>query len=275
MARQRFAFVASTGRTATMFLASTLDMLPGVLGLHEGHLPRDPPAPRLPLINLQNRKAWHDRRYAQEVVRERRDRKTLASAIGDAELLVDVAFYNAPLLRPLARQHPDAILFVIFRRCEGFVRSATIVNGEDRQPAGWPAPEKPLTDRETFVSLGRLKPRPGTDDGKQWPTWSAIRRNIWLWHSINSRLLDVAETCANCHRLLYEDLVDDPEKFWADCLSGLALFTESNLARCVERSAEKLNQRASYQIGRADAWHESDRAMYERLARPLEERIYG
>ena len=123
----RFAFCASTGRTATMFMATALNNLPGVIGLHEGHTPGDPPTPQLPLINLQNRKAWYDPPYAERIVAEMRDFATLSDTAGDAAKLVDVAFYNAPLLVPLARRHPESTLLVIFRRCEGFVRSATIV----------------------------------------------------------------------------------------------------------------------------------------------------
>lgn len=268
------AFCASTGRTATMFLATTLNSLPGVVGLHEGHSPGQPPTPRLPLINLQNRKAWYESAYAELTVDELRDSVTLSKAAGDAEVLVDVAFYNAPLLVPLARQHPDSMLFVIFRRCEGFVRSATIVSGEDRQPAGWPDRSKPLTDRETFVSLGRLKPRPGSEDAEQWPGWSAIQRNIWLWTSVNAHLLRVAESHSNCHKLIYEDLMEHPKNFWTGFLRELGLNSESNLTRCIKKSAKKLNQRPSYQVGPADSWGEAELALYERLALPLERKIY-
>jgi len=149
----RFAFCASTGRTATMFLANTLDAVPGVLGLHEGHTPGEPPIPRLPLINLQNLKAWHDSAYADQTVAASRDHATLSETAAGAELLIDLAYYNAPLLVPIAKQHPDSVLFVIFRRCEGFVRSATIVSGEDLQPAGWPDRSKSLTDRESLQYL--------------------------------------------------------------------------------------------------------------------------
>lgn len=274
MSHYRFAFGASTGRTATMFLAATLDTLPGVVGLHEGHSPGHPPAPRLPLINVHNRKAWHDPTYADRTVADMRDAVTLAKASGDAKLLVDVAFYNAPLLVPLAQRYPEAAFIVLIRRCEGFVRSATIVTGEDRQPAGWPDRAKPLTDRERFISLGRLKPEAGSDDAKWWPEWSAIQRNIWLWHRVNAHLLRFSESHANGHVLHYEDLVEHPRKFWSQFLRHLDIYSEENFARCVERSTKKVNQRPSYQIGPADTWCEAERALYERLARPLESRVY-
>lgn len=270
----RFAFCASTGRTATMFLANTLDAVPGVLGLHEGHTPGEPPIPRLPLINLQNLKAWHESAYADQTVAESRDHATLSTAAAGAELLVDLAYYNAPLLVPIAKQHPDSVLFVIFRRCEGFVRSATIVSGEDLQPAGWPDRSKSLTDREKFVALGRLRPKPGGDDAEQWSNWSAIQRNTWLWHSINTHLLHVVESLENCHRLHYEHLVADPTKFWTGFLEPLGILSDSTLNSCVARSGKKLNHRSSYQVGPIDTWGEAELALYERLARPLEQRLY-
>ena len=204
-----------------------------------------------------------------------RDMPTLARIAGEAKLLVDVAFYNAPVLVPLARQHRDATLFVIFRRCEGFVRSATIVSGEDLQPAGWPDRAKSLTDREQFIALGRLKPKARSTDAVLWSDWSAIERNIWLWHRVNSHLLRVVETHANCHALHYEELAGDLEKFWADCLHGLDIVSESNLERCVALSTRKINQRPSYQVGSIDTWGDAEVALFDRVAQPLEKKICG
>ena len=213
-ATPRPGFFASTGRTATMFLATCLDRLEDVRGLHEGHVPGDPPTPRLPLINLQNRRAWHDPAYAAQVVAEARGAEALTAAADGARVLVDAAFYNAPLLGALAARHPEARLFVIFRRCEDFVRSATILRGEDRQPAGWPCRSKPLTDRERFIALGRLRPRREDPEGEAWDGWSAIQRNVWLWSRVNRRLHAVAAETPGCTRLLFEDLARSPEAFW-------------------------------------------------------------
>jgi hypothetical protein len=270
----RFSFMASTGRTATMFVARTLDSLPGVVGLHEGHTPDEPSVPRLPLINLQNRQAWYETTIATQLVSALRDSATLARTAGDAAMLIDVAFYNAPLLVPLAKEYPDATLLAIFRRCEGFVRSATIVSGEDLQPAGWPDRDKPLTDREMFISLGRLQPKSGSRDAGRWNEWSAIQRNIWLWSTINRHMLEVVESHPRCHALLYEELAQDPRTFWTDALTYLDLLTDANLQNCVARSATKVNQRSDYQVGPATSWTEDERTLYQQLALPLERKIY-
>ena len=273
--KPRLVWVASTGRTATMFLATCLDRLEGAVALHEGHVPGDPPQPRFPLINVHNRKAWHESGYAARLVAEKRNSGVLNATAGRASLLVDVAFYNAPLLTALAERYPDALSFVIFRRCEGFVRSATIVSGEDRQPAGWPDRSKPLTDREKFISLGRLKPEPGHPDHASWEYWSAIQRNIWLWTTVNAHLHRFSGANPNCHRHFFEDLVARPDEFWIGLLRQLGKFSPSTLSACVALSGSKINRRPSYQIGGADSWKAAERQFYKERALPLEREIYG
>ena len=273
-ATTRFIFCASTGRTATMFLATCLNRLTDVVGLHEGHLPGERPLPRLPLINVHNRRAWHDPKYAARLVAEMRDVATLSAAAKQARMLVDVAFYNAPLLTAIAERHSDASLFVIFRRCEGFVRSATVISGEDLQPAGWPDRAKPLTEREKFISLGRLKPRTGHEDHVSWSDWSAIQRNIWLWTTVNKHLHRFADANTNCHRLFFENLVEGPDAFWTDFLQKLGLFSPSTLSKCIEFSRSKVNQRQSYQIGSISSWNAKEQEFYLERACPLENEIY-
>ena len=273
--KPRSVWIASTGRTATLFLAACLDRLEGAVALHEGHTPSDPPRPRLPPINVHNRKAWHDPEYAARLVTEKRSAETLHAVAGRAGLFVDVAFYNASLLSALAERYPDASLFVIFRRCEGFVRSATIVSGEDRQPAGWPDRSKPLTDREKFISLGRLKPEPGDPDHASWDGWSGIQRNIWLWTTVNTHLNRFSGANPNCHRLFFEDLAAQPEAFWAGLLREIGKFSPSTLSACVEFSKSKINRRQSYQIGGAESWNAAEQDLYEDRARALERKIYG
>ena len=270
----RLAFLASTGRTATMFLAATLGSLPGVAAFHEGHDVGDPSSPRLPLINLQNGPAWHDPALAHRTVAQRRDYATLGAAAGDADLVIDVAFYNAPLLRALAERLPAARLLVVFRRCESFVRSATIVEGEDLQPAGWADPTKALTDRERFIAMGRLRPGPGTPEAEAWPQWSAIQRNIWLWHTVNTRLAAMVEELPQAVPLFFEQLVAEPAGFWFNCLAALGIDGPGHRARCVERSSIRMNARPDYQVGPASSWDRAERQLYEHIALPLEAQLY-
>lgn len=269
-----FTFCASTGRTATMFLAKTLNAIPDVVALHEGHLIGDDPNPQLPLINFQNRRAWADPEFAAKTIEPLRSQDVLEKAAGDASHLVDIAFNNAPFFPALSNIHPDAKFIAIFRRCEAFVRSATIVTGEDMQPAGWPGRDKPLTDREKFISLGRLKPGAGSEFEAHWNDWTAIQRNIWLWFQVNTSLLEFVAANNNRHKLLYEDLASNSAKFWAQFLDILALGSTCNVEHCVKKSKVKSNQRASYQIGPLSEWTTQEQNLYDQLARPLEVRIY-
>lgn len=258
-----------------MFVAKTLHRLPGIVATHEGHVISDESYPLLPLINFQNRKAWHDPAFAEATAAKLRSGEVLQQAAKGASALVDIAFNNAPFLDALAAQHPGAKFLAIFRRCEGFVRSATIVTGEDMQPAGWPDRDKPLTDREKFIELGRLKPAKGTEYDAFWGQWSAIERNIWLWSTVNAHLWRFIGEDATRGRLLFEDLAHAPEIFWEKLLGTIGQDTPANLARCVALSGRKTNQRSSYQVGPVAEWSRDARALYERLALPLEEKIYG
>lgn len=265
-------FVASTGRTATMFLAETVNQLDGIVGLHEGHDLRSGDAV-LPVLNVQNRAAWSGRPEADSVVSERRNREQVTRAAAGGTV-VDTAFYNSPLLPSLSEEHPDAALVIIVRRCEGFVRSATIVEGEDLQPAGWPAPDKPLTGREQFISLGRHRPARDSEEAEQWRQWSGISRNIWLWSAVNRHLADCANL-PNATLITYELLREDPAVFWQKFLTAIGGFTDTNLAACVAKSGRKVNSRTDYQIPQFSGWSDEELDLYYRLAQPVEERIYG
>ncbi|MFD1196060.1 hypothetical protein ACFQ3C_15420 [Seohaeicola saemankumensis] len=268
------AFCASTGRTATMFIAKTLNTLPDILATHEGQLVEETKPAILPLVNYHNRKAWYDPGYATRIAEQMRSKAVLAKAAGDASTFVDIAFNNTPFMEAFANLHPEAKFLAIFRRCEGFVRSATIVTGEDMQPAGWPDRQKPLTDREKFIELGRLKPSEDSEFGKVWDEWTGIQRNIWLWSAVNKRLFHFIQDSNTRHKLLFEDLVDEPRKFWEALLGAIGGNSHENVESCAALSAHRTNHRAAYQIGAVADWSKAERRLYEKLALPLEEKIY-
>lgn len=270
----KLGFCASTGRTATMRLAKTLNSLPSVIGLHEGHIPGVQPTPILPMINLENRKAWFDSEYAIELVSELRNATLMKRAAASAKCIIDVGYYNAPLLKAISHVHPHAAMLVIFRRCENFVRSATITTGEDLQPAGWPDKSKSLTQRELFISLGRLSPEKECSDAKLWPEWSAIQRNIWLWYRVNSCLLRVFENYPNCHAIPFEYLEDRPDMFWTVTLKAFGLLNAENHEECMRLTQEKINSRKGYQIEKLEKWSFDEQMQYRNLAAPLERDIY-
>ena len=203
---------------------------------------------------MEHRKAWHAPDFACQLVTRKRSIETLKAAAAGASVLVDVAYYNSPLLAGLAATHPNAHTVIIFRRCESFVRSATTLAGEDLMPVGWPGADKPLTDRERFIEFGRLKPARGS--GAQWSQWSAIQRNIWLWQTTNTHLHKFARHSGKHVAVaFYEDLVDDSHLFWSKVLAGLGLLTAKNLATCSAMSSQKVNRKhGGYQIQSSEHW---------------------
>ena len=270
----KIAFCASTGRTATTFFAKTLNDLPEVRALHEGHDIKQEKKPVLPLINIHNRKAWYDEKYARTIVAKMRSQGIMSEAADGKALCIDIAFYNAPLMQAFSSLYPNSPLLVIFRRCESFVQSATVVNGEDREPAGWPAPQKKLSPREQFISLGRLKPQKGSIDYSTWDNWSGISRNIWLWHTINQSLYRFSQNNVNCTVLYYETLTADSKAFWKQSLSALDLLNNKNLEYCVSTSNKKINIRKHYDVGGFSNWTQHEQHMYTNLALSLEKKIY-
>ncbi|MFM8388057.1 MAG: hypothetical protein ACKOA5_02285, partial [Actinomycetota bacterium] len=87
-----FLAIASTGRTATSYIAEALNMLPGIAALHEGHLGNDAGPDVLPMVNLDNFQCFKSAARAAEVVAAKRsavvlDEAQRALGVG---LLVDV-----------------------------------------------------------------------------------------------------------------------------------------------------------------------------------------
>ncbi|MFC4700271.1 hypothetical protein ACFO4O_08900 [Glaciecola siphonariae] len=270
----KLGFCASTGRTATTFLAKTLDSLTGITALHEGYDGKTHQKPLLPLINIHNARAWRDASYATELVTTMRDREHFVGLGISSRICLDIAYYNAPLMSSLISRHPDGYFIVMFRRCESFVQSATVTRGEDLTPAGWPGVNKPLSPREQFIAMGRLKPEKGTKDAELWQNWSGICRNIWLWANVNQALINFVNTNKNSIVLFYEDLIERPEHFWKTCLEGLNYFSDGRLQQCLLASNEKVNKRKYYGIDPFAMWGAGEQNFYRTYAKPLEDEIY-
>ncbi len=271
-----FHFVASTGRTATTFIAATLDALPGVAACHEGYRGSDKDSePLLPLINLENARAYARPESAAETVAVKRSPEIVDQALAKAgaETLIDIAYYNPMFADALLAAHPAARMVAIVRDCESFVRSATTLEGEDPLPVGWPAADKAMSRREQFIAMGRIKPAKNTPDHAEWDGWSAIRRNIWLWRETNLRLVEAAERHGGRALILpFSRLKADPEGFWAS-LSGR--FGLPDIQPEIQKGKEKFTNKKAfgYQIGTADAWTPEERAFLTDATQRVGERL--
>ncbi|WP_162925202.1 sulfotransferase [Aurantiacibacter odishensis] len=268
-----FHAIASTGRTATTFLARALHELTGVVACHEGYVAADKEAaPLLPLINLENRLAYYSQARARDIVADKRG-DTVMSPIArktGATALIDVAYYNSVLADALLDAHPQTRIVAIIRELEPFVRSATAIEGEDMLPVGWPDPAKPLTPRERFIEMGRMKPRIGSSSAVRWESWSAIMRNIWLWQETNALLLAARDKHGGRVLLLpFEKLVRDAEGFMVDIVDHLKI-PETGIPAAIASAQEHRNRKATgYQIGPMSEWSKSEQV----FAKEAQEKI--
>ena len=259
----QFHAIASTGRTATTFLARALDALDGVAACHEGYRAADKDAePLLPLINLENRQAFHSADKARDIVAAKRSDAVLSALDIQADTLLDVAYYNPVISRALLEAHDDLKLVAIIRELEPFVRSSTAMEGEDTLPVGWPDPAKPLTPRERFIEMGRIKPAKGSADADQWDGWSAIQRNIWLWRETNALLLNAAKYFPDRVLVLpFEDLSADPVDF-VMCIAEYLGITSDGIAQALDVARGHRNTKSSgYQVGPMAEWTAEERDM--------------
>lgn len=263
-----FLAIASTGRTATSYIAEALNQVDGIAALHEGHLGNDQGPDVLPMVNLDNFQCFKSVERARAVVAEKRNGGLLESAERDlqARLLVDVAYYNATLLAEVLSQVPSSRGAIIIRDCESFVRSATWFTGTDPMPVGWPDPKKELDARERFIGLGRARPFAG-EDLAAWANWGAIERNIWLWRATNLVLCDTWERFPDrVHHIDFMAFVDNPTRVLGALLDTIGCpldaTRQGQLDRALVTAHTRQNERqGGYQVGTADTWTPEQRRL--------------
>ncbi|MEY2966379.1 MAG: hypothetical protein ACO3RB_00585 [Ilumatobacteraceae bacterium] len=273
-----FHAVAGTGRMGTSYIAESLDTLPGIAALHEGHRRNDDGADVLPMVNLQHLAAYRNVDAADRVVAELRSGQVVEAAAQatDSDVLIDVAYYNAVLARALLDHHSGLKLVALIRDCESFVRSATWIEGTDPMPVGWPDPDKSLDAREKFISLGRIRPLAG-DDKAQWSSWRAIQRNIWLWRETNSVMLSaMAGRRERCLLLNFGRFAADSRAAMrriAEWLAPEALTRADNVGEwpLSEGSQPRRNARqGTYQVGPSCEWTAEEREMLRSAENDIE-----
>jgi len=272
----RLAFIGSTGRTATTFIAAVLNQLPGVLACHEGYAGSEKDqAPVIPLINLENRQAYLKPGSADDIVKSKRNiglirRLSSGDNIG---LFVDVAYYNSILAIPLLKAHAQAKFIGIVRDCESFVRSATTLQGEDPLPVGWADNKKTLSPREKFISMGRIVPRPQTSEKERWNDMSAIEKNIWLWGETNLALIDASRECPDRVALMrFEWIKDDNGAVFFSRIADNLSIDRDVMAQAVSARDEKFRNRKpqGYQVAEAKAWSVRERQYLKRTVENIE-----
>ena len=256
-----FCVIASTGRTATSFVAECLNHMPQVVALHEGHWGNDQGVDVLPLVNLEHFHAYKNTQKAIDVVANKRSQEVVGSALArhGAKILIDVAYYNAVFMSHILAEHENSVGIGVIRDCESFVRSATWIHGDDPMPVGWPNPAKTLTSRERFIGMGRLRPFSG-DAMEAWGQWGAIERNIWLWRETNTIILDAKEMLPDRVTLIdFSDVVRRPVDALTTILLACRYEVDGDalaiLNNVVQHSMTHTNSRVGgYHIDERSAW---------------------
>jgi hypothetical protein len=275
-----FCAIASTGRTATSFLAECLNRIPGVAALHEGHLGNDDGPDILPLVNLENLQAFKSPDAAAQAVAKKRSPEILNKAISDlgVQVLFDVAYYNSVILDEILRRVPDSRGVCVIRDCESFVRSATWLQGEDPMPVGWPDPDKPLSTREKFIAMGRVRPVE-SDAAAEWAGWGATRRNIWLWKTTNHILIDVCLRWSDRVDVIdFQRLVRDPAEVITAILAAVGhrhdQFNPDVLNTAISAAFARQNERTGgYQLQESSTWSAQDRELLHEAQESIDERV--
>ena len=253
----QFDFIASTGRTATTYLASALNSFDGVASCHEGYLDSDKlKESTLELINLENNQAYRSKKNALTVVQEKRSADKLKSVQErlNVSRIFDVAYYNSTICEPLLSTHKTSRMLGIIRDCESFVRSATTLVDEDPLPVGWPDPNKHLTPREKFIGMGRLKPAKTSKEFQYWGESSAIHRNIWLWKETNKMLCEARVNFPDRVRIArFETFQSNQSFFWESLIEFFEMPTLDMTKKSVR--SETVNKKPfGYQIGPSGSW---------------------
>lgn len=272
-------FGASTGRTATMAFANALNSEDGTSCLHEGKFRHAETSGDqvIPFLTLENRLAFEDPTIADEVIATKRsDLLDLARDRND-QFFGDVAYNNAPFITALAKKYPAAKFIFFFRQCLDFVRSAASEEGTDETPVGWPPADKPLTNVERYIALGRLQPREDSKAANQWESWSHRAKNIWLWAATNQLLLSQIETlpAASKHIIYFDEFKSDPVRTYEALRTFLGFSSQiSDTTRNIllERPINKRQKKPAPIT--FDDLADSERKVFEEFAKPVNRRLF-
>lgn len=272
----QFFFGASTGRTGTMHLANVLNAEAGCTCVHEGKFRyrESSGEQQLPFLTLENRLAYEHPEQAAAIIE---DKRALLDEVNVPGLthFGDIAYNYCPFIGAVAERFPASRILAIVRDGRSFVRSATVLQGEDRAPVGWPPVDKPLTSLERYISMGRLQPRQNSPEAELWREWSAIEKNVWLWAETNRILFDALDRLDAMRYLVvrFEDFVSDPLQVYNRIRSFLGF--RSELAESVRQVllSPVINARGANRLPDYDDWLPGHRAHFNRYAGAVMQRL--
>ena len=269
-------FGASTGRTATMHLANSLNAEDTCTCVHEGKFRHRETSGEqiLPFLTLENRLAYENPEKAQEIINAKRAVIDTLDLRGVSHF-GDIAYNNSPFLVPLSIRFPRARFIVIIRDGRTFVRSATVLEGEDETPVGWPPDDKQTTRLEDYISLGRLQPRRGSPLAAEWAEWGAFEKNVWLWAETNTLIFDALQEIDEERWLLvrFEDFVSDPLRAYLRIRDFLGFENELSDETKAVLLSPVVNASRTYSIPVYRDWTAEQKAHFRQYAGAVMERL--
>lgn len=261
----RLCFGVGTGRSATMAISNALNSELQTLVLHEGKV-REMSASgvqHLPFLTLENRLAYEYPHMVESIISDLRSIDKISSLSNGRVCFGDIAYNYSPLVGGLKKQFPLAKIIFFYRDCIPFVRSCTTITNEDETPVGWPPSSREMTDLELYISYGRLQPKEGTEDAKDWPKWDYLKKNVWLWCETNRIILEQIELFkSDVFFFKFEDFKIDPIKTY----NKLRVFLGFNSELSFDSHKllhSKINQRKVKEIPEFNRWPDGTKKFYE------------
>lgn len=253
-------FGVGTGRCGTMTLTNLLNSERNVVALHEGKF-RDGDKSGdqiLPFLTLQNYHAYCFPREAEQILQKTRNHTTVMGSVDEGvSIFGDIAYNYAPFVAVLPRLLCDSKLLFIYRDGRDFVRSAYTAEIPDPTPVGWLDEGRPITRLERYITLGRLRPKPGDPLEVDWPDLTPVEKNAWLWAETNRLILEGLNSWKpqNIFRIKFEDFAAAPLDIYKDIRNFLGIVTP--LPEAVEHILEKpINARRQTVLPPWQEWDE-------------------
>ena len=199
-----------------MSLSNWLNSEVDTVCLHEGKERKleEPGGQKLPFLTLQNFLAYKDPKQAEPLFRELRQIMQQVANDCDVKWFGDIAYNYAPFVKVIPTVFPEAKLVVIVRDGRSFVRSVITNEVPDPTPVGWLDPERPMSQTERFIALGRLRPVIGHDVYEHWSQFDLVQKNAWLWAETYRVIMDGLESWSPDQYLVarFEELFADVDK---------------------------------------------------------------
>lgn len=260
-----------------MGLANLLNSEAATICLHEGKFRygEQPGESVLPFLTLQNGQAYARPSTAESLFQRFRGSVRAAAEASSCRHFGDIAYNYAPFLKSISEVLPEARIIAVFRNGVDFVQSAAATQGEDETPVGWPPRDKPLTQVEQFIALGRWRPRPDSPWAEDWEGWDHFERNAWLWAETNRVILDAVEEIdpGRICVLRFEDFFGSLETAYPRLREFLGLSGPIGIETRKLMAGRPINHRRDRAVPPPVEWSDAMRAHFEMIAGDVMRRL--